>query len=338
MGTKNVEAKNIGAIAYPLLAYGLGIGLLIQTSSVLNMIGLMLMVHALIFSATLTHELIHCNLFKENRDRNRFWGQVMTHLNGACYATWENLSEHHFNHHLHHADFVEFDIAQHIKSLHPAIRWLYRVLEWAYFPIFEFELRWRIILAPFLKSSQRSLRWRAVGLMGYRTAAFGLLGWVAPKALVLYGLAYISFVNIMRFADAFHHTYDYAIVGEEFRKRDRSYEQDHTFSNLVSESLPWFNLLFLNFGYHNAHHHNMSCPWHELPQLHRTLYGQPAKNVMSLPRLMWNYHKFRLVRLCSGQGEVDAAITNPGLESFTGAVGVSFLTPPLCYAAPRILS
>jgi len=65
--------------------------------------------------------------------------------------------------------------------------------------------------------------------MLYRTAAFTLLAWVSWKGLLLYFLAYISFVNVMRFADAFHHTYEYAIVGQDIPKRDRIYEQEHTF-------------------------------------------------------------------------------------------------------------
>jgi fatty acid desaturase len=316
--------RNIVVIAYPLIAYGLGIRLLTQSAWEINILGFILLIHSMIFSATLIHELIHCNIFREHRHLNQFWGQVMTHLNGACYATWENLSEHHFNHHLLHADFVGFDITQHMQTLDPIVRKIYVLLEWAYFPIFEFELRWRVILAPFLTLGNQRLRSRNLVFMLYRAIAFTLLGCYSGKALILYGLAYNSFVNIMRFADAFHHTYDYAIVGGDFPKRDRTYEQDHTFSNLVSESFPWLNLLFLNFGYHNAHHHDMRCPWYKLPQLHRSLYGNQSKNVMSLPMLIQNYCKFRLKRLFSGQGEV----ANAGLESFTGAVGVSFLTPP----------
>lgn len=131
----------------------------------------------------------------------------------------------------------------------------------------------------------------------------------------------------MRFADAFHHTYEYAIVGQQFPKRDRVYEQEHTFSNFVSVKHPWLNLLFLNFGYHNAHDHNMSVPWHELPELHQKLYSEKGGGLLPLPQLVNNYHRFRLHRLFFGQGD---AIREGGsaLDSFTGGVAVSFLTPP----------
>ncbi|MGB8699226.1 MAG: fatty acid desaturase [Thermosynechococcaceae cyanobacterium] len=192
----------------------------------------------------------------------------------------------------------------------------------------EIALRWRIILAPFFEKDKRPLLWRNLSFMTYRTALFALLGWYSPKALLLYVIAYIAFVNLMRFADAFHHTYEYVIMGQPIPKRDRIYEQAHTFSNLVSTRFPWLNLLFLNFGYHNAHHHNMSTPWHELPKLHQEVFGDTPGGIMPLPTLVWNYHKFRLKRLFSEQGEAKLETTQSVLDAFTGGIAVSFLTPP----------
>ncbi|MBW4661874.1 MAG: fatty acid desaturase [Drouetiella hepatica Uher 2000/2452] len=323
---KSARFKNVGAIAYTLSIYCLGVVLIVLQSWQLNVLGVVLLIHAFLLTATFTHEFIHGNIFKD-RKWNAFWGQVMTHMNGACYATWDALVEHHFNHHLHHADFVGFDILKYLNTMNPLLRLVYVILEWLYFPILEFEMRWRVILAPFFEPAKRSLVWRTFAFMLYRTAAFALLAWVSWKGLLLYFLAYVSFVNIMRFADAFHHTYDYAIVGQDFPKRDRVYEQEHTFSNLVSFKYPWLNLLFLNFGYHNAHHHNMSVPWHELPELHQKLYSEKGGGLLPLPRLVSNYHRFRLYRLFSGQG--DAILeSESALDSFTGGVAVSFLTPP----------
>lgn len=322
----STQLKNVGAIAYTCIMYALGISLIIAQAWQWNVLGVVLLVHTLVLSATLTHEFIHGNIFKD-RQLNVLWGRVMTHLNGGCYATWDALVEHHFNHHLHHADFTAFDYSKHFHTMHPWLRFMYIGLEWLYFPAFEFELRWRVILAPWLEIDQQPLRQRAIALMFYRTALFALLAYISWKALLLYFIAYISFVNIMRFADAFHHTYDYVVVGQEFLKRDRTYEQDHTFSNLISVHYPWLNLLFLNFGYHNAHHHNMSCPWHELPDLHQKLYCEQGGGLLPMPQLVGIYHRLRLHRLFAGQGD---AILNEGAMSngITGGVGVSFLTPP----------
>nr|WP_258184119.1 fatty acid desaturase [Chroococcidiopsis cubana] len=283
------------------------------------------MVHALILSATFTHEFIHGNIFKD-RQLNVLWGQVMTHLNGAYYATWKDLVAHHFNHHIYHADFVGFDIPAHLNSKKTWKRWTYIIFEWLYFPLFEFELRWQIILAPFFEPKKYYLIGRSLALMLYRTAVFVLLGWFSGKAVILYAIAYISFVNIMRFADAFHHTFEYVIIGQEISKRDRIYEQAHTFSNLVSVKYPWLNLLFLNYGYHNAYHHNKRCPWHESPQSHQQVFGEQPGGFLALPQLVSNYHRYRTSRLFSGQGE--AVLEDSTLDAFTGGVAVSFLTPP----------
>lgn len=320
--------KNSFALGYTLFTYGLGVSLLLVQAWVWNAIGVLLVVHSLILTATFTHELIHGNIFKQHRQLNAFWGQVMTHINGACYAAWPDLVSHHFNHHLEHADFVGFDPAAYFQAMHPWWQKIYIVLEWAYLPLFELELRWRIILAPFLEKEKRHLIWRNLGIMAYRTALFACMGWYFPKALILYAIAYLSFVNLMRFMDAFHHTYEYVIVGKPIPKRDRVYEQANTFSNLVSTRWPWLNLLFLNFGYHNAHHHNMSVPWHELPKLQQDVFQETPGGIMPLPILVWNYHKFRLQRLFSGQGEASLEATQSGLDNFTGGIAVSFLTPP----------
>ncbi len=320
--------QNAAALGYAIAAYGLGVGLLIVNNAWLNGLGVLLLTHGLVVSAALLHELLHGNLFKA-RSLNQFWGQAMTHLNGACYAPWEDLVDHHFKHHVHHADFVAFDSAAAVRSLHPAIRGLFLALEWAYFPALEFVLRWRLIAIPFTDPKRRSQRGWAVLFILYRAAFFAALAWLSWKALLLYAVAYVSFVNLMRFADAFHHTYEYVVVGDSFPKRDRLYEQSNTFSNLVSQRYPWLNLLYLNFGYHNAHHHDMRCPWYALPALHQRLYGDQSKALIELPKLVANYHRFRLDRLVSDQGDtVLLDMASGAIAALTGGVGVSFLTPP----------
>ncbi|MBE9178052.1 fatty acid desaturase [Oculatella sp. LEGE 06141] len=318
--------KNLSAIAYVLGSYGLGIRLLLAQSWWLNGLGVIVLTHALVISTLLTHEFIHGAIFKE-RSTNEFWGKLMTHINGGCYATWEDLVQHHFNHHVHHADFIALDSQTYFKTLPSPVRWLFLALEWAYVPVFEFVLRFRIILAPFRQSQRHHLRGRTAALLVYRTGLFVGLGWLSLKALLLYALSYVCFVNVVRFADAFHHTYDYVMVGQPMPKRDRAYESANTFSNLVSTRYPWLNLLYLNFGYHNAHHHDMRCPWHELPALHQRLYGNDVNQLIPLNQLVFNYHRFRLERLFTGQGD---AVPQAGvsLETLIGGVGVSLLTPP----------
>ncbi|HHP7244410.1 MAG TPA: fatty acid desaturase [Elainellaceae cyanobacterium] len=330
-----IRWKNILAIAYTLLEYVVSIGLLIQPLWILKLVGVIFLTHSFVWSAVLTHEFIHGTIFKA-RSLNAGFGRLMTHLNGACYAPYEDIVQHHFNHHVYHVDLVPFDSPTYFTRLQPLMRQLFMALEWAYFPIFEFVMRSRLIWAPFQSSEQSSgrssgrshLRWRTLLLLTYRGTLFGLFAWASWSGLLLYGISYICFVNLMRFADAFHHTYDYVVTGEPIPARDRIYEQDNTFSNLVSINHPWLNLLYLNFGYHNAHHHDMRCPWYELPDLHQRLYGSQSKAIIPLSQLISNYHQFRIKRLFGGQSAAPSDVHPPALADLVGGVGVSFLTPP----------
>lgn len=340
---QRADLLNAGVIGYIFLTYGLGLGLITWPSVLhsdfrpstlfmnglfMNGLGIIVLVHSLILSATLLHELIHDNIFKA-KSRNAFWGQAMTWLNGACYVPYEQLVRHHFNHHVHHADFVPFDIQGRIATLPLLVKQGLIALEWAYFPAIGFWLRWRNFIEPFNNHRLAHRQTRTLVVLALRLLFFAGLTYVSAKAVLLYAFAYLCFVNLMRFADAFHHTYSYVIDGDVIPERDRIYEQANTFSNLVAIKHPWLNLLYLNFGYHNAHHHNMRCPWYQLPQLHRELYGEKQQNVLPLNTLIGNYHRFRLQRLFDGQGEQSDEPTKMlAVEEFTGGIGVSFLTPP----------
>jgi fatty acid desaturase len=167
-------------------------------------------------------------------------------------------------------------------------------------------------------------------MLAVRVAAFAALGWYAPKALVLYAVAYMVMLHALRFTDAFQHTYDaFAVLeGGEIpadKLRDRDYEQANTYSNLVSVAHPWLNLLLLNFSYHNAHHERPIVPWHDLPKLHAQLFPADYVQVIPMRELLRGYHRDRLKRITSDDyGEVGQG---PGkADRFLGAVGVSFLT------------
>ena len=262
----NPALLNSLVVGYVGVIYLLGVGLLLPHDWRLNVVGVILTVHSLVLSAYLIHELLHDNIFKQ-RHLNRLFGKIFTHINGACYAPYDDIVEHHINHHIYHADFVPFDIAEFVRQLPKPIRSFLVALEWAYFPAFGFIMRWRLIVAPFINPEKQHLRGRTLGIMAYRGSLALIVGLISWQAILLYTFAYICFINLVRFADAFHHTYEYAISGAEIPKRDRLYEQANTFSNFVSYQHPWLNLLYLNFGYHNAHHHDMRCPWYRLPEL-----------------------------------------------------------------------
>lgn len=310
-------------LSYIGFAYGLGIWSIIQSQWLLNIVGVVLIVHALMISAIMTHEFIHGTIFQQ-RPLNELFGKIMTHINGACYTSYKTIAQNHFHHHVWHVDLVPFDYGEFVKSFPPIIRKFCIALEWCYFPIFEFILRWRYIVAPFLNKTDQ--RWRVLACLAYRGTLFSILAWISVKALILYGVAYLGFVMFLRLVDTFHHTYEYWVVGVEPPKRDRIYEQANTFSNVISGRFRWLNLIYLNFGYHNTHHHDMRSPWYKLPELHERLYGNAANNLLPFSQMAGNYHRFRVARLL-GSEQGDSTNAN-SLTDFAGAIGLSFLTPP----------
>ena len=316
-------------LLYMSLAYGLGIWSITKPQWLLNSVGVILIVHALLLSAMMTHEFIHGTVF-QRQSLNNLLGNIMTHINGACYIPYATIAQNHFYHHVWHVDRIPFDYEQFVKNFPPIIRKICVALEWCYFPIFGAILRWRCLVAPFINKTER--RWRVFICLVYRGILFGILAIISPKAIVLYAISYVCFTLVMRAIETFQHTYEYWIsdiepparIRRSSPKENRLYEQTNTFSGVIATGhFSWLNLIYLNFGYHNAHHHDMRTPWYKLPQLHNSLYGEEAKNILLLPKMAGNYHRFRVARLLGiEQGDVSS------LNDFAGAIGISLLTPP----------
>ena len=310
------------AIAYTLLGYGAGLALILHPNGWLNAVGAVLLTHSLVYSAYLSHEFMHSSIFPGRR-WNAIWGTVMLWLNGGCYGGFEELAIEHIAHHVDRVDFSGFDLATTLQALPKPLRWAVLGLEWLYCPVISFWLQWRGVLKTWHQPDQRL---RIAITLVIRVTLFGLMGWFTPKALVLYLMAYISMVNLLRWMDAFQHTYDVFPPGVTIPKRSREQEQANTFSTLLSPRYRWLNLLMLNFGYHNAHHEVMKCPWHSLPALDRTLFTGDEVHYVPLGQLIRNYHRFRIKRIFSGQGQAADENRQPTPDLFYGAVGVSFLT------------
>jgi fatty acid desaturase len=319
------------AISYTLIAYIIGLILVLQASFWLNLLGTLLLTHALVCSAYLSHEFMHGNIFTRRwllskRQWNALFGNLMLWLNGGCYARFEDLTKLHMAHHINRADY-SVDFPNWLKSRR-MVRRLVISLEWLEIPILDYGLRWHSIVAPFWLASRRQERLRIILILMIRGTAFACLGWVSLKALFLYGIAHLGMVHVLRFLDAFSHTYQVFPMGTKTPKVDEEYEQANTFSNVVSLDYPWLNLLLLNFGYHNAHHQVMHCPWHSLRHLDRQLFQGTEAQYIPLHRLLWNYHHYRCHRIFSDQGHVVEEQGQYILSDFYGALGVSFLVLP----------
>jgi fatty acid desaturase len=321
--------RNVLALAYTLGGYALGVWLLTVGPWYLNLLGVLLTGHTLVYAAYFIHEFAHQAIFRDPEANNR-WGELMSFITGASYAPFQALRRKHMRHHIDRADVVTFDYKAWLRRSPPWVTRLVLALEWAYITAVEFVMHGYVMLLPFLKPERRAQRGRVLGMLAVRVAAFAALGWYAPKALVLYAVAYMVMLHALRFTDAFQHTYDaFAVLeGGEIpadKLRDRDYEQANTYSNLVSVAHPWLNLLLLNFSYHNAHHERPIVPWHDLPKLHAQLFPADYVQVIPMRELLRRYHRDRLKRITSDDyGEVGQG---PGkADRFLGAVGVSFLT------------
>jgi fatty acid desaturase len=285
----------------------------------------------LIWSAYFIHEFAHQAIFK-TAAANARWGTLMTWINGSCYARFENLRRKHMRHHVERADVITFDVQAFLRKSPIWFRNLVLVLEWAYFPAVEFLMRGFVMALPFSAGKSARPRLRVIAMFAVRAAAFTALGWFSLSALTLYGVAYLLFVMVLRFADCFQHTYDaYPILGDapipKDKVRDKRYEQANTYSNIVGLDNRLLNLLWLNFGYHNAHHDKPALPWHRLPALHRGLYDAGYAQVIPVRQLLKSFHVNRVRRvLSSDYGRVLPPDAQGRADGFLGAVGVSFLT------------
>jgi len=322
-------APNLAALSFVLIGWPVGILLLTRSDWFFVLAGFFLVSLTLIWSAYFIHEFAHYSIFK-SPDSNRRWGTLMSWINGSCVASFDSLRRKHVRHHVERADVLTFDVQGFLQRMPTVFRQIVLVLEWLYFPAVEFLMRGFVVARAWRKGGLA--RWRVVAILMTRISLFALLGWLSPLALLLYFGAYLVMVTVLRFADCFQHTYEAYPIDDDTPLpqelvRDKVYEQANTYTNVVSLNNFWMNLIWLNFGYHNAHHERPIVPWHQLPRLHRELYGDSYGQVVTMPELLRAFHHHRVKRVLApdygqilGVGELRRA------DGFIGAVGVSFLT------------
>jgi fatty acid desaturase len=327
---------NVLALSFVLLGFPAGIALLARPQWALNVLGFVMTVLALNWSAYFIHEFAHLAIFKAPATNAR-WGTLMSWINGSCYARFEDMRKKHMRHHVERADVISFDVRGFLLAAPAWQRNTVLALEWLHFPAVEFIMRGFVIAMPFLnpkisKAGNTSAKLRIISIAAVRLTAWTALGWFSLKALMLYFLAYVCFVIFLRFADCFQHTYDaYPILDDtpvpSDKLRDKAYEQANTFSDVVGLQSGLLNLLWLNFGFHNAHHERPTMPWYKLPAHHRQIYTPDYAQVITVPQLLRSFHINRIKRIVSTDyGHVQPYASKGRADQFLGAVGVSFLT------------
>ncbi|SDH83291.1 fatty acid desaturase family protein [Pseudomonas panipatensis] len=327
------RVPNSLALLYAFGGYAAGFALLFADSYWLNACGTLLLGHAMIVAAYLIHEFAHGTIFAEPKHNIRA-GEVCSWLCGSCYAGFQDLRRKHMRHHVDRADVITFDTKAFLKRCPGWLRGLVLAAEWAYIPAVELIMHYYVILLPFITANpkHRANRRRVLLTLLVRGALFALVAAISPKALLLYFVAWSLMIMVLRFTDAYQHTYDAFAVLEDNGKipddkpRDRAYEQMNTYTNVVSLRWPALDLLLLNFAYHNAHHEKPVAPWYRLRKLHHELYGDGYAQVLPMHLLFKSFHQHRLRRVLDDDYGVVLPSGERRADGFYGAVGVSFLT------------
>ena len=127
------------------------------------------------------------------------------------------------------------------------------------------------------------------------------------KVAVLYAVAYLLMMQVLRFMDMLQHDYPYNLTLFRYEqpphRGDYEWEQRHTFSNPVSLRFEKLNWLTLNFGFHNVHHADSNLPWYRLPEKHRELTGGDPESVIPLASQLRLYHRNRIRRVYNPEPE-----------------------------------
>lgn len=315
---------HVAALTYALGAYAAGLAGLFADAIGLQCVAALLLAHGMVVAAYLVHECAHNTVFV-SQAANRRLGAALAWLVGAGYGRYEDIRRKHLRHHADRADVIAYDHRA-LLLRHPRLLRAVQVAEWLYIPAVDLLMHALIIVLSFVLPERRDRRRRVLLQLALRGSAFAWIGWTAPAALLLYALAYLLFLHVLRFMDVHQHTYavftklDTAApipsVG------DRAYESRNTYSNPFSLQHPWLNALVLNFGYHNAHHIHPTTAWHALPALHRERCAGNAGHTLPFPALLRSYHRHRVARVLNDDPP-DRPIGEP--ENFVGVLGVSFL-------------
>lgn len=293
------------AVSYAIGAYFLGFVGLFSSSVLINVTATFLLAHAMTIAAYLIHECGHNTVFKRHRDNARL-GRLMSWLCGAAYGTYEDIRYKHFRHHVDNADAVWFAYDEFFER-HPLVTRITRAFEWFYLPAHDLVMHGIMVFTSFIIAQRRNQRVRNVAVILIRGSIFVTIAVLFPKVALLYGVAYLIMMHVLRFMDSVQHDYPYSVTLFETsrapHKGDADWEQEHTFSNTLSLRFAWLNLLVLNFGYHNAHHADMNLPFYRLPELHAKISDNDAAGIIPFRSQLKLYHRNRVSRIYNPQPE-----------------------------------
>ena len=324
---------NGAALAYAVGGYVAGIAGLFSANLWINFAATLLLAHAMTIAAYLVHECGHNLVFHSMRDNTRL-GRVLVWICGASYGRYEDMRYKHFRHHVDNGDIVWFDYEDFFQK-HPWLLKVTRFFEWFYVPAHDLLMHFVLVFTSFIIPERRDQRMHNLVSIVLRGGIFIALLIFFPKVAILYAVAYMLMMTVLRFMDSLQHDYGYDLTlfepGNAPRKGDFDWEQEHTFSNPHTLRSDWPNWLTLNFGFHNAHHADMKVPWYRLPEKHRQMFGDDPTVVIPLWAQLSMFHRNRVSRVV-GNHEGDEPWGKDFLlaarrAEVSGGNAASFLTP-----------
>jgi fatty acid desaturase len=295
------------ALLYGMGFYFLGFYGLFNPSLWVNALATLMLAHAMTICAYMIHECGHNTVFRSNEANARL-GRILNWFCGSSYGTFEDIRYKHFRHHMDGDDSVWFMYEDYFEQ-HPVLVKLIKLLEWFYIPAHEFLMHFIMIFSAFIIPQRREQRLRNSVVIFIRGGLFFGLLYFYPKVAVLYLVAYMIMLHILRFKDSVQHDYgSNPILFEEnppSRFGGRKTEQLHTYSNPECTKYDWPNWVTLCFGYHNAHHKRPTVPWYRLPAYHREQFGEDPERFIPFGTQLKIYHKYRVQRVTQDGGDLD---------------------------------
>lgn len=299
------------ALLYGLGGYLLGLAGLFSSSPWINGLSVLLLAHAMTICAYMVHEAAHNTVFRANENNARL-GRFLNWVCGTSYGTFEDIRYKHFRHHVDNDDAVWF-IYEDYLARHPRLVELIKLLEWFYIPAHDMIMHVITMFTAFIIPQRRDQLLRNVIVLLVRGSIFLTVLVYQPIAALLYLVAYMIMMHILRFKDGVQHDYDgYPVLFDEdapSRFGGRATEQAHTFSNPECLRYDWPNYFTLCFGFHNAHHKRPTLPWYELPAYHRKQFGTDPDQVIPFRVQLGMYHRYRVQRVTHSGGELDGLPT-----------------------------
>ena len=288
-----------GAVLYATAGYVVGFAGLFAGSWPVNALAVLLLAHAMVIAGYMIHECGHNLVFKSIR-HNAYLGRFLSWLCGSAYGTYEDIRYKHFRHHVDVDDVVWFDYEKFFEK-HRFVLKVTKFLEWFYIPAHDLIMHFIMVFTSFIIPQRRKQRPRNVSVILIRGSLYIALLVFFPKVALLYAVAYMLMMTVLRFMDSVQHDYGYNLTlferGRPPRKGDYEWEQEHTFSNPQSFRYEVPNWLTLNFGYHNVHHEDMTVPWYRLRKKHFELFGDSPELVIPLSAQLRIFHQNRVSRV-----------------------------------------